>query len=54
VGVAGHPSDKGMRMIEQRIWDSIKDYFNKINQILKRMQLFVILLKANVIKTNQL
>ena len=28
-GVAAHPSDKGMRMIEQRIWVSIKDYFDK-------------------------
>ena len=28
-GVAIHPSDKGMRMIEQRIWVSIKDNFNK-------------------------
>ena len=28
-GVASHPSDKGMRMIEQRIWVSVKDYFNK-------------------------
>jgi len=28
-GVAAHPSDKGMRMIEQRIWYSIKDYFDK-------------------------
>ena len=28
-GVAIHPSDKGMRMIEQRIWVSIKDYFDK-------------------------
>jgi hypothetical protein len=26
-GVAAHPSDEGMRMIEQRIWDYIKDYF---------------------------
>jgi hypothetical protein len=26
-GVAAHPSDKGMRMIEQRIWDKIKCYF---------------------------
>lgn len=26
-GIASHPSDKGMRMIEQRIWDSIKEYF---------------------------
>jgi hypothetical protein len=26
-GVAAHPSDKGMRMIAQRIWDSIEDYF---------------------------
>ena len=26
-GVAAHPSDKGMRMIEQRIWEHIKDYF---------------------------
>lgn len=28
-GVAAHPSDKGMRMIEQRIWDSIKGYFEE-------------------------
>ena len=28
-GVAIHPSDKGMRMIEQRIWVSIKDNFSK-------------------------
>ena len=28
-GVAAHPSDKGMRMIEQRIWSSIKGYFEK-------------------------
>ena len=28
-GVAAHPSDKGMRMIEQRIWISIKDNFDK-------------------------
>ena len=28
-GVAAHPSDKGMRMIEQRIWDSIKQFFDK-------------------------
>lgn len=28
-GVAAHPSDKGMRMIEQRIWSCIKDYFKK-------------------------
>lgn len=26
-GVAEHPSDKGMRLIEQRIWEYIKDYF---------------------------
>jgi hypothetical protein len=26
-GVAAHPSDKGMRMIEKRIWDKIKCYF---------------------------
>jgi hypothetical protein len=26
-GVAAHPSDKGMRMIAQRVWESIKDYF---------------------------
>jgi hypothetical protein len=26
-GVAAHPSDKGMRMIEQRIWSSVKNYF---------------------------
>jgi hypothetical protein len=26
-GVAAHPSDKGMRMIEQRIWDKIRDKF---------------------------
>lgn len=25
-GVAAHPSDKGMRMIEQRIWEKIKFY----------------------------
>lgn len=25
--VAAHPSDKGMRMIEQQIWDKIKCYF---------------------------
>jgi len=29
VGVAGHPSDRGMRMIEQKIWNSIKDYFER-------------------------
>jgi hypothetical protein len=28
-GVAAHPSDKGMRMIEQRIWNSVKGYFTK-------------------------
>jgi len=28
-GVASHPSDKGMRLIEQRIWRSVKDYFEK-------------------------
>jgi hypothetical protein len=28
-GVAAHPSDKGMRMIEQRIWDIIKDCFER-------------------------
>ncbi|MCX6221529.1 MAG: hypothetical protein NTZ69_11135 [Bacteroidia bacterium] len=27
--ISAHPSDKGMRMIEQRIWDKIKDYFKK-------------------------
>lgn len=27
-GVAMHPSDKGMRMIKERIWDQIKSYFN--------------------------
>jgi len=27
--VAAHSSDKGMRMIEQRIWSPIKDYFKK-------------------------
>jgi hypothetical protein len=26
-GVAAHPSDKGMRLIEQNIWRCIKDYF---------------------------
>lgn len=26
-GVAAHPSDKGMRMIEQLIWDKINPYF---------------------------
>jgi hypothetical protein len=26
-GVAAHPSDKGMRMIEHRIWENIKAYF---------------------------
>ena len=26
-GVAAHPSDKGMRMIEKMIWSSIQDYF---------------------------
>jgi len=26
-GVAAHPSDKGMRLIEQGIWETIKDYF---------------------------
>jgi len=26
-GVAMHPSDKGMRMIKERIWDKIKGYF---------------------------
>jgi len=26
-GVAAHPSDKGMRMIEQRIWEKIKSHF---------------------------
>ncbi len=25
--IAAHPSDKGMRMIEQRIWDYVKYYF---------------------------
>ena len=29
-GIAAHPSDKGMRMIEQRIWSSIKKYFVRI------------------------
>jgi hypothetical protein len=28
-GVAAHPSDKGMRMIEQKIWSCIKGYFKK-------------------------
>lgn len=28
-GVASHPSDKGMRMIEQKIWNSVKPYFEK-------------------------
>jgi hypothetical protein len=28
-GVAAHPSDKGMRMIEQRIWEKIKSYFGE-------------------------
>jgi hypothetical protein len=28
-GVAAHPSDKGMRMIEEKIWDNVKDYFKK-------------------------
>lgn len=28
-GVAAHPSDKGMRMIEQKIWSCIRDYFKK-------------------------
>jgi hypothetical protein len=28
-GVAAHPSDQGMRMLEQRIWNTIKDYFEK-------------------------
>ncbi len=28
-GVAAHPSDKGMRMIEQRIWNTVKGYFTK-------------------------
>jgi hypothetical protein len=28
-GVAAHPSDKGMRMIERRIWNSVKGYFTK-------------------------
>lgn len=26
-GVASHPSDKGMRLIEQRIWTAVKNYF---------------------------
>lgn len=26
-GVAAHPSDKGMRLIKERIWAQIKDYF---------------------------
>lgn len=26
-GVASHPSDKGMRMIKERIWAQIKDFF---------------------------
>ena len=26
-GVASHPSDKGMRLIEQRIWSTVRDYF---------------------------
>ena len=26
-GVAAHPSDRGMRMIEHRIWENIKAYF---------------------------
>lgn len=28
-GVASHPSDKGMRMIEQRIWEKIKSHFGE-------------------------
>jgi hypothetical protein len=28
-GVAAHPSDKGMRMIEQKIWSCIEGYFKK-------------------------
>ena len=28
-GVASHPSDKGMRMIEQRIWNVVKNCFKK-------------------------
>lgn len=28
-GVAAHPSDKGMRMIGQRIWSAVKGYFEK-------------------------
>lgn len=28
-GVAAHPSDKGMRMIEQRIWHPVKGFFEK-------------------------
>lgn len=28
-GVAAHPSDKGMRMIEEVIWEAIKDDFTK-------------------------
>ena len=28
-GVASHPSDKGMRMIKQRIWTIVREYFKK-------------------------
>lgn len=28
-GVAAHPSDKGMRLIKERIWDQIKGFFLK-------------------------
>lgn len=28
-GVAAHPSDKGMRIIEQRIWKKMKSYFGE-------------------------
>lgn len=28
-GIASHPSDKGMRIIEQRIWSAVNEYFGK-------------------------